>query len=111
MMCDTELLNSITSTDSFITENLALLKPTWQSATLLTYGADRATDGEKYDLSKGGGQCVVSRSGKLTAEWRVDLESVQKIHHVFIQYVTGNRIWGTVFSFVSYIFFIMQNII
>nr|XP_022306155.1 multiple epidermal growth factor-like domains protein 10 [Crassostrea virginica] len=74
-------------------ENLALLKPTWQSATLLTYGADRATDGEKYDLSKGGGQCAVSRSGKLTAEWRVDLESLQKIHHVFIQYVTGNRIW------------------
>lgn len=100
MMCGTELLNSMkTSTVSFITENLALHKPSWQSATLLDYGADRATDGEKHDLSQIGGQCTVSRNGKRTAEWRVDLESVKKIHHISIQYATGNRTWGMAFFF------------
>ena len=94
------------------TENLALNQTTWQSSTLWSgSGADRALDGRYEDLDVGGGQCAASVYGQTTAEWRVDLESVQKIHHVFIQYVTGNRIWGTVFSFVSYIFFIMQNII
>lgn len=78
-------------------------KPTWQSSTLLAYGANLANDGEKHDLSQGGGQCAVSRNGKATAEWRLDLESVQRIHHISIQYATGNRIWGTAF----YIFWII----
>ena len=52
-------------------------------------------DGRYTDLSLDGGQCAVSDGGQ-TAEWRVDLGEVKYIHHVFIQYATGNWVWGIV---------------
>ena len=53
-------------------------------------------DGQYTDLELGGGQCAYSYGVQTTAEWRVDLGAVRSIHHIVIQYATGNRVWGTV---------------
>ncbi|XP_078330375.1 uncharacterized protein LOC144624445 [Crassostrea virginica] len=74
-------------------ENLALHQPAWQSSTYLSNTADRAVDGQCTDLAWNGGQCALSEWGQ-TAEWRVDLGAVRSIHHIVIQYATGNRVWG-----------------
>ena len=52
-------------------------------------------DGRYTDLSEGGGQCAASNYGQ-TAEWWVDLGGVKYIHHVFIQFMTDNKVWGIV---------------
>nr|XP_022309509.1 platelet endothelial aggregation receptor 1-like isoform X2 [Crassostrea virginica] len=83
-------------------ENLAFYKPAWQSDTAVSYtGAERAVDGEYTDLGVYGGQCAVSYGGQ-TAEWRVDLGGVKYIHHVLIQYATGNKVWDENNPFTSY---------
>ncbi|XP_022304886.2 uncharacterized protein LOC111111958 [Crassostrea virginica] len=69
-------------------ENLALHQPAWQSSTFWPYTADRAVDGSTPT-------CAVSNLER-TAEWSVDLGGVKNIHHVLIQYDTGNRVWGIV---------------
>ncbi|XP_022303621.1 uncharacterized protein LOC111111122 isoform X2 [Crassostrea virginica] len=74
-------------------ENLALHKTAWQSSTFEFYRADRAVDGLYTDLRERGGQCTVSLWAKRTAAWLVDLGGVKNIHHVFLQYVTDNRVW------------------
>ena len=71
--------------------------PAWQSGIYRSYTAERAVDGRYTDLWYGGGQCAVSGVVQTTAEWRVDLGEVKYIHHVFIQYVTNNKVWGIVF--------------
>ena len=93
------------------TENLALHKPAWQSTTHESHAGDRlvaerAVDGLYTDLRWEGGQCAGSALGQRTAEWRVDLGGVRSIHHIFIQYMTGNRVWGTVcFKAYTYIIY------
>ena len=78
-------------------ENIALHQPAWQSSTVLPYtGADRAVDGRYSNLSVHGRQCAMSDNNQTTAEWRVDLGRVHSIHHVFLQFMTHNRVWGTV---------------
>nr|XP_022303548.1 multiple epidermal growth factor-like domains protein 10 [Crassostrea virginica]XP_022303549.1 multiple epidermal growth factor-like domains protein 10 [Crassostrea virginica] len=79
-------------------ENLALHKPTWQSSTWGPFTADLAVDGRGWN----GGQCAESNGGQ-TAEWRVDLGGVKNIHHVFIQYATGNEVWANSLGFSVYI--------
>nr|XP_022303342.1 platelet endothelial aggregation receptor 1-like isoform X3 [Crassostrea virginica] len=74
-------------------ENLALNKTAWQSSTRWPYTADRAVDGLYTDLREWGGQCAESVGRQTTAEWRVDLGEVRNIHHVLIQYMTGNDVW------------------
>ncbi|XP_078328496.1 uncharacterized protein LOC111112512 [Crassostrea virginica] len=74
-------------------ENLALHQPTWQSSTYWSdSGAELAVDGRHKNMDVYGGQCAASNWGK-TAEWRVDLGGVRSIHHIFIQYATGTRVW------------------
>ena len=70
-------------------------KTAWQSGTWGSYTADRAVDGRYTNLSVRGGQCASSDGGR-TDEWRVDLGGVKNIHHVFLQYMTGNDVWGIV---------------
>ena len=54
------------------------------------WGPNKAVDG-RY---AGVGHCTRSADEKRTAEWRVDLGGVFSIHHIFIQYRTGNVNWG-----------------
>ncbi|XP_078328406.1 uncharacterized protein LOC111115159 [Crassostrea virginica] len=76
-------------------ENLALHKPAWQNSTYRSYtGAERAVDGQYSNLHSRGGQCAASDLVQTTAEWRVDLGAVRSIHHIVIQYATGNIVWG-----------------
>lgn len=77
---------------NLITENVALNKPAWQQHPLFIYDAGLAVDGHKTDLY--GWQCMVSQQGYSTVEWRVDLERVLSIHHIFILYRTDNHVWG-----------------
>nr|XP_022304882.1 cell death abnormality protein 1-like [Crassostrea virginica] len=80
-------------------ENHAIHKPAWQSSTYrsntgVSYtGADLAVDGRYTDLRYNRRQCAMSDRRQRTAEWRVDLRGVKYIHHVFIQYMTGSRVW------------------
>ena len=53
-------------------------------------------DGQYTDLMYDGGQCAASDYGEQTAEWRVDLGGVRSIHHIVIQYIRDNEVWGTV---------------
>ena len=78
------------------TENHALHKPAWQSSTYKSYTADLAVDARYTDLRYNRRQCAISEWKQRTAEWWLDLGGVKYIHHVFIQYMTGNRVWGIV---------------
>lgn len=78
-------------------ENLALHRPAWQNTTYWSNIAERAVDGLKSNLDRHGRQCALSWDHQRTAEWRVDLGAVRNIHHVSIQYVTGNDEWGILF--------------
>ena len=77
-------------------ENLALKKPTWQQYPSVL-GAEKAVDGRFTDMSVWGGQCVSSFGRRSTTEWRVDLEAILSVHHIFIQFLTGNKTWGKTF--------------
>ncbi|XP_078330396.1 uncharacterized protein LOC144624464 [Crassostrea virginica] len=78
-----------------VRKNLALHQPAWQSSTLWSdSGAERAVDRLYTNLTWYGGQCAMSVRGQTTAEWRVDLGGVRSIHHIVIQYMTDNRVWG-----------------
>lgn len=77
-----------------LTENIALKKEAWQSSGLYRtlngsfryyLGADHAVDGLKENLTLEGEQCTMSVGP--TTEWRVDLDEILSIHHIFIQYV------------------------
>ena len=79
---------------NLLTENIALNKEAWQSSGMYRalngshwyyLGAHHAVDGLKDNLTLGGEQCAVSFLGP-TAEWRVDLDGILSIHHIFIQH-------------------------
>ena len=77
---------------------MALHKSAWQQHPHGNneFNASLAVDGRKSNLSKWGGECVLSAYGK-TAEWRVDLKEVFSIHHIAIQYAQHQPAWGVYF--------------
>lgn len=77
--------------------NVALKKPAYQQNPYRskdsTGDASNAVDGRKTDLSRKGGQCVVS-SNEETATWWVNLTSIHSIQNITIYYMTDNKQWG-----------------
>ena len=87
-----------------LTENLALHEPAWQNSTYMSYtGAERAVDGKYSNLHSRGGRCAASDLVQTTAEWRVDLGAVRSIHHIVIQYATGNIVYVKLIISVTFI--------
>lgn len=83
-----------------ITVNVALNKPAYQENPFKQNDsigdASNAVDGQKSDLTRNGGQCVVS-AGKETAILWVNLTSIHSIYNITIYYKTDNKAWGIVF--------------
>lgn len=79
---------------SFVKENLALNRLTWQQNPWLDtnkdVGSENAVDGLYYDRGTGG-QCAISADNKSTSEWGVDLGNVASISHIDIFYRTDNQ--------------------
>lgn len=87
-----------------ITENIALNKQALQFNPFVGFRettSTRAVDGQKSDLSIHGGQCTETYTRQLRAEWRVDLDGVIGIHHIYIQYRTDNLLWGMVLKIIQ----------
>lgn len=80
-----------------ITVNVALNKPAYQQNPLKpdysTGDASNAVDGQKSDLTRNGGQCVVSTNEEI-AIWWVNLTSIHSIQNITIYYMTDNAPWG-----------------
>lgn len=77
--------------------NVALNKPAYQQHPFYPNDnvgdANNAVDGRKSDLTRIGGQCVVSTGGQ-TATWWVNLTSIHSIQNITIYYMTDNKPWG-----------------
>lgn len=93
--------------------NVALNKPAYQENPFFQNSnvgdASNAVDGKRSDLTRNGGQCVIS--GPLeTATWWVNLTSTHNIQNITIYYRTDNKPWGIVifnndcFDVVSFMF-------
>ncbi|XP_062604906.1 multiple epidermal growth factor-like domains protein 10, partial [Saccostrea cucullata] len=74
--------------------NNAYKHPTWQQTTHPSnFGAEKAVDGLKFDLSARGHQCSISANNQRVAFWRVNLLERKFIHHIVIYYRTDNFAW------------------
>lgn len=60
--------------------------------------ASNAVDGKRSDLTRNGGQCVIS-GPRGTATWWVNLTSTHNIQNISIYFMTDNKSWGIVFFF------------
>lgn len=87
-----------------VTVNVALNKPAYQenhvNQNYSKGDASNAVDGRKSDLTRSGGQCVISTT-KETATWWVNLTDIHSIHHITVYYMTNNKSWGIVFLTVT----------
>ncbi|XP_065945073.1 scavenger receptor class F member 2-like [Magallana gigas] len=84
-------------------DNVALNRSAWQLHPYPNskWTAEKALDGLKSDLSANGGQCSVSANYKTTAEWKVYLGGVFKIHRISIHYRTDNLQWNVFNGYTS----------
>lgn len=83
-----------------VTVNVALNKPAYQQNPFFQTGnvgdASNAVDGKRSDLTRNGGQCVLS-GARETATWWVNLTSTHNIQNISIYFMTDNKPWGIVF--------------
>lgn len=79
--------------------NVAFNKPAYQQNPFYqddnVGDASNAVDGNRSDLTRNGGQCVIS-SPSATATWWVNLTSTHSIQNISIYFMTDNKP-GTVF--------------
>lgn len=77
--------------------NLALYKPAYQKNPFKRShsigDASNAVDGQKSNLTRNSGQCVLS-AGRETAILWVNLTSIHSIYNITIHYKTDNKAWG-----------------
>lgn len=88
-------------------ENVALNRSAWQQYPYpdRPWGAEKAVDGLKSNLSADGEQCAISNNDKETAEWQVDLRGLYEIHHISIHYRTDNLQWSKfIFTLSRYLY-------
>lgn len=82
--------------------NVALNKSAYQQNPFYendnTGDASNAVDGKRSDLTRNGGQCVIS-GARGTATWWVNLTSTHNIQNISIYFMTDNTSWGIVFFF------------
>ncbi|XP_065922004.1 uncharacterized protein [Magallana gigas] len=77
--------------------NVALNKPAYQQNPFFQTGnvgdASNAVDGKRSDLTRNGGQCVLS-GARETATWWVNLTTTHNIQNISIYFMTDNKPWG-----------------
>lgn len=79
--------------------NVALKKPAYQENAFFQNSnvgdASNAVDGKRSNLTRNGGQCVIS-GPRETATWWVNLTSTHNIQNISIYYMTDDEPWGIV---------------
>lgn len=80
--------------------NVALNKPAYQQHPFSENDdvgdASNAVDGKRSDLTRNGGQCVVSANRETATCW-VNLTTTHNIQNISIYFMTDNKPWGIVF--------------
>lgn len=95
--------------------NVALNKPAHQQYPFKTNDiigdASNAVDGQKSNLSRNGGQCVIS-AARETATWRVNLTSIHSIQKITIYYMDnkpGASFYNTKGSFLGFSIYVSNT--
>lgn len=94
-----------------VTVNVALNKPAHQQYPFKTNysigDASNAVDGQKSNLTKNSGHCVLSADTETATLW-VNLTSIHNIENVTIYFMTDNKQYGMFYFFFLSFYFLQQ---